>query len=229
MMDTLSPCAVNTTLRLPVWGKTHPIKQVLPKRRKTQLMRGTGRQTGRSPEGMWSQSGVHQAAHLSEVDLLAIEHMVPSGLHTPGLGLGREDRGVASPTGATQSSSPHQRVGIAFCGVIRAGSAPLPAQTSSTEGFWEVQLRGGGDGRLEPSTAKGQLQRFTAWNKNCSRFGGAGGPSCGSRYSLGGELKRYQVHQHLHLFLRHQVLGVIHQDMPIVGVEVQAVRNSRSH
>lgn len=32
----------------------------------------------------------------------------------------------------------------------------------------------------------------------------------------------YQVHQHLHHTLRHKVLGVIHQNTPMVGVECQA-------
>ena len=36
------------------------------------------------------------------------------------------------------------------------------------------------------------------------------------------QAEHYQVHQHLHHSLRHKVLGVIQQNMPMVGVEVQA-------
>lgn len=43
------------------------------------------------------------------------------------------------------------------------------------------------------------------------------------------QLEHYQVHQHLHHLLVHKVLGVIHQNMPMVGVEVQAAGRCRSN
>lgn len=73
-----------------------------------------------------------QSAHLGEVDLLTIEHAFPRSLHTPGLGLGREETEAWSHhTGHEDTKFPNPSLGAAHRGLKMATAChhpPLPGK-----------------------------------------------------------------------------------------------------
>lgn len=172
------------------------------------------------------------SAHLCAVDLLTIEHGLPCGLHTPGFGLKERTLRYIPPKLATTTSSASPTP----CQTPKAQGLILSAVKPQTATAWlppPGPSMGSrccsepkpGAGAQSPAQAKrlflGSSERVTLNGQASGSSQVTHNPHGHGRESIsGGRGGQYQVHQQVHNLLRHQILGVIHQNVAMVGVEV---------